>query len=60
MWGYNDLKQISGDSVEKYADPVEISFGMPINFVAVAKNFTIAVSNDGMVNYWGIPRLSPL
>nr|QBK91315.1 MAG: F-box and regulator of chromosome condensation repeat protein [Pithovirus LCPAC202] len=40
-------------------DPVEISFGTPINFVSIGSEFTIAVSNDGMVNFWGTRGLTP-
>ena len=63
MWGSNRRDKISHDNQnfttihgrKPYAQyPVEISFGIPINFVSVGSEFTIAVSNDGMVNYWGI------
>ena len=39
--------------------PVEISFGIPINFVSIGSEFTIAVTNDGMVNFWGTKVLKP-
>ena len=59
MWGDNNHKQISSDLATWYHNPIEISFGLPINFVSVGDIFTIAVSNDGMVNYWGDPRMKP-
>ena len=67
MWGYNTVNKISSDNqsfrmidqIEHTSNPVEISFGLPINFVSVGNDFTIAVSNDGMVNYWGNPEWAP-
>ncbi len=32
--------------------PVNIPFGLPINFVSVAGNFTITMDSKGIVNYW--------
>ena len=57
MWGHNYGNLISGGSKNIYSNPVEISFGKPINFVTVGERLTIAVSNDGMVNYWGDSRM---
>ncbi len=69
MWGSNRHKKISGDNQNfttirqggtLYAQhPIEISFGIPINFVSIGGEFTIAVSNDGMVNFWGTKGLTP-
>ena len=67
MWGYNTLNKISSDNqsfrmidqIGYTCNPKEISFGLPINFVSVGENFTIAVSNDGRVNYWGSPKWAP-
>ena len=68
MWGSNRRDKISHDNQnfttihgrKPYAQyPVEISFGIPINFVSVGSEFTIAVSNDGMVNFWGTEGLTP-
>ena len=67
MWGDNDHNKISSDNQSFLSDfgrefavkPVEISFGLPINYVSVGGDFTIAVSNDGMVNYWGNPERTP-
>ncbi len=67
MWGNNSHNKISSDkqnlailgqSEYSYC-PDEISFGTPINFVSVGNNFSIAVSNDGVVNYWGNPKWKP-
>lgn len=33
--------------------PIEISIGRPVNYAAVNSDFTIAITNDGLVNYWG-------
>ena len=60
MWGYNGNNQFIGGIKRDYLDPIEISFGLPINFVSVGSAFTIAVSNDGVVNYWGDPKWKPL
>nr|QBK91370.1 MAG: hypothetical protein LCPAC202_03440 [Pithovirus LCPAC202] len=67
MWGDNSQNKISTDNQSFLSDfgrefavkPVEISFGLPINYVSVGGDFTIAVSNDGMVNYWGNPERTP-
>ncbi len=65
MWGFNNEDQISSDLIEyesrtaEILEPVEISFGLPINFVSVGPNATLAVSNDGMVNFWGNHGLKP-
>ena len=67
MWGRNFKNIISSDNQnftivgqhETALKPVEISFGVPITSVAVGNTFTIAVSNDGMVNYWGNPTIKP-
>ncbi len=67
MWGSNVKDKISSDNqsfrmigqTQSAPSPVEISFGLPINFVSVGFNFTIAVSNDGIVNYWGDPMWAP-
>ncbi len=68
MWGSNSWNKITTNFKEYVIVgleetgwyPVRISFGTPINFISVGGSFTIAVGNDGMVNYWGVPRLSPL
>ena len=67
MWGNNSHNKISSDKQnlailgqgEYSYNPNEISFGAPINFVSVGNDFTIAVSNDGVVNYWGDPGRKP-
>ena len=53
MWGSNYRNKISGSLPQDIFIPAEISFGFPINFISPGYDFTIAVSNDGMVNYWG-------
>ena len=52
MRGFGTYILISGGLRVEYSKPVEISFGTPINFVSVDDKFTIAVSNDGIVNHW--------
>ena len=67
MWGRNFKNKISSDNQsftivgrrETALKPVEISFGVPITSVSVGNAFTIAVSDDGMVNYWGTPGMKP-
>ena len=65
MWGSNYEDKISsnltryGSKLEKILEPVEISFGLPINFISVGTCATLAVSNDGSVNHWGDSWLSP-
>ena len=69
MWGSNTHNRISNDNqsftitgqhkIETALEPVEISLGLPINYVSVGITFTIAVTNDGMVNYWGDPKFQP-
>ena len=41
-----------GSRLEEISEPVEISFGLPINFVSVGPEDTLIVSNDGSVNHW--------
>ncbi len=57
MWGSNLDNKIESEfrgglTKSTYFRPAEISFGVPVNFVSVGNSFTIAVSNDGVVNYW--------
>ncbi len=59
MWGDNYKNKISSDLTRNSLSPAEISFGVPINFVSIGNDFTIAVNNDQIVNYWGVPSLSP-
>lgn len=67
MWGNNSHNKISSDKQnlailgqgEYSYNPNEISFGAPINFVSVGNDFSIAVTNDGVVNYWGNPERKP-
>ena len=65
MWGSNYEDKISSDltmyglRLMEISEPVGISFGLPINFVSVGTHATLAVSNDGMVNYWGRVGLKP-
>ena len=58
MWGGNSDNKISGDLTNEISSPVEISFGVPVNFVSIGNDFTIAVSNDQIVNYWGVSSFS--
>lgn len=57
MWGSDLDNKInseisSGLTKSTYFSPAEISLGVPVNFVSVGNSFTIAVSNDQVVNYW--------
>ena len=54
MWGFNYKNKISSSLPEYNFVPVEISFGLSINFVSVGYDNTIAISDDGVVNYWGV------
>ncbi len=35
---------------------LQINIGSPVDYVAIGENFTIAVTDDGWVNYWGDPE----
>ena len=67
VWGNNERDKITTNFVMSSKknrmkinlEPVEISLSLPINFVAVGKDFAIAVSNDGGVNYWKDSDLKP-
>ncbi len=59
MWGDNAQGRISSDREEDFLIPSEISFGVLVNFVSIGGLFTIAVSSDGAVNYWGDPERGP-
>ena len=46
--------RISNRSTTKYAMlPAEINIGHKVNYIAVGDRFSIASTEDGMVNYWG-------
>ncbi len=66
MWGCNYYDQITsselmkrGSRLEGISEPVEISIGLPINFVSAGPESTLAVSNDGSVNHWSSSRFRP-
>ncbi len=59
MWGDNSYGKITSDQKADFSAPVEISFGMLVNFVSIGDIFTIAVGKDGIVNYWGISNWAP-
>ncbi len=59
MWGYNISKNIFDGHVKEYLSPIEISIGFPINFVSIGDSFTIAISNDNVINYWGKAKWKP-
>ncbi len=40
-------------------NPIQINIGRNVKYVANAGLFTIAMTEDGAINYWGDPRLSP-
>ena len=53
IWGDDGGgKKIGGDQEGHLSPLSEISVGVPINFVSIGGFFTIAVSSDGVVNYW--------
>ncbi len=60
MWGHNRCKKIVDSHVETFPRPIEISIGFPINFVSIGGSFTIAISNDNVINYWGNTELKPV
>ena len=39
--------------------PIQIDIGLPVKYVAMGGDFTIAVTSDGAVNYWGTPTWAP-
>ncbi len=39
--------------------PIQIDIGLPVKYVAMGNDFTIAVTSDGVVNYWGTPIWAP-
>ena len=39
--------------------PEEIDIGHKVKYVAVGRKFSIAATEDGVVNYWGNPRYGP-
>ena len=54
MWGRSYKNKISSSLLKHNFSPVEISFGYPVNFVALGYFYTITITNDGVVNYWGM------
>ena len=59
MWGDNSRGKISDEQMGDFSVPAEISLDASVNFVSIGAIFTIAVSSDGVVNYWGIPDWGP-
>ena len=59
MWGDDGGEKIGGDQEGNLSPLSEISVGAPINFVSVGGSFTIAVSSNGVVNYWGSSSFAP-
>ncbi len=49
MWGDN-MDNIATDPREEFLNPIEISLGLPINYISLGSNTKIAVTNDGAVN----------
>ena len=51
---------ISGAGRVSYIpNPINIDIGQKVKYVANTGLFTIAMTEDGVINYWGDPRLSP-
>lgn len=61
MWGNNAEQRISGDigADKEVLSPVEIGIGRPVTSVASGSVFTLAVTSDGVVNYWGTSEFRP-
>ncbi len=39
--------------------PIQLEIGSKVRYVSIGGEFTIAVTEDGLVNYWGINDLKP-
>ncbi len=50
MWGDNYKGHIAEDPREDFLSPVEISLGLPINYISLGLDTKFAVTNDGAVN----------
>ena len=67
-WGNNHHGQIvgkdtailgggTGKDVKVFFKPIHLNIGSRVKYVAVGVDFTIAVTEDGVINYWGINYL---
>lgn len=53
----NLTSNVSGNTI--LPSPIEIQIGFPVRYVSIDAIFMIAVTKDGVVNYWGTPDFSP-
>lgn len=52
IWGENPKWGVNEYSDAYIHNPIEISIGIPINFISLGGRVTVAVTNDGVVNFW--------
>ncbi len=52
IWGSDPLHQ-TFKGKEIIPSPTQIDIGLPVENIALGFNFTLALSNDGVVNRWG-------
>ena len=61
MWGngeFGEFSEIDGGS-SGFNFPVQIDIGSSVNYVSVGGTYIIAVTKNGVVNYWGNPDYQP-
>ena len=50
---------LSGYNTPEITFPLELKLKSKIKLVSLGNKFTIALTNDGVINYWGIPEAGP-
>lgn len=50
---------LSGYNTPEIPFPLELKLESKIRSISLGNKFTIALTNDGVINYWGIPEAGP-
>ncbi len=58
MWGVNNGGNIDIKNQGKFL-PTEVNLKAPVKYVSVGGSFTVAMSMDGEIIYWGDPEMNP-
>lgn len=59
MWGLNKGGKIDSNNQNMNFLPTEVNLKAQVKYVSVGKSFTIAMSVDGDIIYWGDPKMNP-
>ena len=59
MWGLNNGGKIDNNNQNMNFLPTEVNLKAQVKYVSVGRSFTIAMSVDGDIIYWGDPKMNP-